>query len=243
MKEKWKPVPGFEGLYEASTEGRIRSVDRIIKMYNGGEWVRKGAVRRTTLNHSGYLRLSLCKEGIQYPFTVHRLIAKTWLENPENLPEVNHKNENKIDNRVSNLEWCDRGYNIHYGTFGDRVSVSNSRPVTQYTLEGDRLMTFYGSREAERRLGITNQSINLCCLGRRQQAGGFRWKYADDKTPLRQYKPRECPVAQIKNGKIIKVYCSIKQAYRDTGINNISACCRKKISTAGGYTWEYRENK
>lgn len=239
MEEKWKPIPGFEGLYEASTEGRIRSVDKIIKMYHGGEWVRKGDIRTPTLNHSGYLRLSLCKGGVQYPTTVHRLIAKTWLENPKNFSEVNHKNENKTDNRVSNLEWCSRDYNISYGTARKRAGVANGRPVIQYTLGGDKIQEFYSGYEAQRRLGVLEQNINLCCLGKRQQAGGFRWKYADDRTPFQEYRPNKSPVLQKKNGKIIGEFTSITEAYEKTGINNIGACCRGIINKAGGYQWEY----
>lgn len=240
MEETWKPIPEFELLYEASSEGRIRSVSKVIKMYNGGEWTRRGTVLRPHLNRSGYLQLHLCKNGKTCPFTVHRLVATTWLENPEGLPEVNHKNEIKTDNRVVNLEWCSRGYNITYGTARERTGRANGRPVVRFTLGGKKMDEFYSGYEAQRQLGILEQSINLCCLGRHQQAGGFRWKYKDDDSPFEKYRPREKPVIQRSmDGKVIAKYDSILKAEKSTGINNIGACCRGKIQHAGGFIWRY----
>lgn len=239
MKELWRAIPGYEGLYQVSNMGNVRSEDKVIKLYNGGSWIRKGRPKKPVISKDGYLQVSLCKNGKPRTWKVHRLVAIAWLDNPNCYLEVNHKNEQKTDNRTENLEWCSRKYNINYGTARKRTGMANGKAVVQYSIEGHRMQEFYSGYEAQRRLGVLEQSINLCCRGKRQQAGGFRWKYADDKTPLPQYKPREHPVAQIKNGRTVKVYNSIQQAYRATGINNISACCRKKIPKAGGYIWEY----
>lgn len=243
MKEVWKPIPGFESLYEASSEGRIRSISKVIKTYNGGEWVRKSRIKKATVTKDGYLQTKLCKNGKPYSFKIHRLIAMTWLENPDNLPEVNHKNEIKTDNRVSNLEWCSRRYNINYGTARKRAGISNGIAVAQYTLEGDKIQEFYSGYEAQRQLGILEQNINLCCQGKRQHAGGFRWKYADNNIPFKEYRPTKSAVLQKKNGRIVGEFSSITEAYNETGINNISACCRGVIKNAGGYQWQYIEKK
>lgn len=208
-------------------------------MYNGGSWVRKGKIKKAIVSKSGYLQMQLCKNGEPHTWRVHRLVAMTWLDNPNGLSEINHKNEQKDDNRVSNLEWCSRKYNINYGTARKRTGIANGITVVQYTLEGDKIREFYSGYEAQRQLGILEQSINLCCQGKRQHAGGFRWKYANDSAPFTEYKPRESAVVQKKNGRIIRKFSSVKEAYNTTRINNISACCRGVIKNAGGYQWQY----
>lgn len=239
MKEEWRAVQGYSGLYEVSDLGRIRSLPREIKTYNGGKWTRPGKIIKPITNKDGYQQVHICKDGKQTTRKVHQLVALAFLENPDGFLEVNHKNENKADNRAANLEWCSREYNINYGTARKRTGIANGRPVIQYSLNGEKIQEFYSSYEAQRRLGVIEQSINLCCLGRRQQAGGFRWKYVDDKTPFSKYVPKKRCVAQKKDGKLVATFRSITDAFRATGINNISACCRGKIPHAGGYVWKY----
>lgn len=115
MIEEWKPVVGYEGLYEVSSLGRVRSLDRYVKN-NYSYWLRKGKVLSPEKNKDGYLLVSLCCNGKRYLRTVHRLVAEAFIPNPDNLPEVNHINEDKSNNRVENLEWCTRKYNINFGT-------------------------------------------------------------------------------------------------------------------------------
>lgn len=239
MKEEWRAVQGYSGLYEVSDLGRVRSLPREIKTYNGGKWTRPGKIIKPITNKDGYQQIHICKDGKQSTITVHRLVALAFLDNPDNLPEVNHKNEIKTDNRVKNLEWCTRGYNNNYGTKNKRQSVVLSRPVAMYSLDGEKIKEFYGGHEAQRQTGILEQSISLCCLGKRQHAGGFRWKFADDKTPFPKYRARKRSVVQKKGEKIIAKFGSISEAHRATKINNIQACCCGKLPTAGGYAWEY----
>ena len=119
-EEHWKAIPGYEGLYEASDLGRIRSLDRLTCVKKkSGNYFRKtaGRVLQQTIDSRGLYKLvMLCKEGTNVRHIVHRLIAKTFISNPLNLPEVNHKDEDKTNNAVSNLEWCDRAYNNNYGS-------------------------------------------------------------------------------------------------------------------------------
>ena len=241
MKEEWKEIPGYEGLYEASSLGRIRSMDKTIKTYNGGSYIRAGMEKKPCVNKSGYFRLNLCKDGISKSCLVHRLVAKAFIPNGSNLPEVNHINENKLDNRIENLEWCSYQYNMNWGYHNENVGRTNGKPVVQFTIEETKVKEYYSSYEASRMTGITEQSINLCCLGRRQHAGGFRWKYANDNTPFTSYRPRESAVVQYKNGNIVGRFRSIEEARSVTNINNISACCRSMIKTAGGYNWCYEK--
>ena len=106
--EEWRAVPGYEGLYEVSNKGNVRNV-------------RRNKLLRLPKTNNRYIRISLCKNGIKTGLTVHRLVAEAFLPNPDNLPEVNHKDEDKTNNRVENLEFCDRSYNINYGSRNIRV--------------------------------------------------------------------------------------------------------------------------
>ena len=103
MMEEWKEIPGYEGLYEVSNMGNVRNV-------------RRNKLLRLSKTNNRYIRVSLCKNGIKTGLTVHRLVTEAFLPNPDNLPEVNHKDEDKTNNRVENLEWCDHKYNMNYGT-------------------------------------------------------------------------------------------------------------------------------
>lgn len=112
MIEEWRAVPGYEGLYEVSDQGRVRSIDR----YDSIGRLRKKRYIKLSLNSSGYFLVGLSKRGNVTIYLVHRLVAQTFIPNPLGLPQVNHKDENKLNNIVDNLEWCDRKYNNNYGT-------------------------------------------------------------------------------------------------------------------------------
>ena len=123
-------------------------------------------------------------EGKMKSFTVHRLVSLAFIPNPDNLPEVNHKDECKTNNNVSNLEWCSKSYNINYGTRNERCGEKNlnrkdqSRPVKQFTKDG-RFITDYPSiAEAERQTGFDQTAISKCCNGKQKSAYGYIWRYA-----------------------------------------------------------------
>ena len=122
MKEIWKDIEGYEGLYQVSNLGRVKS---LTKMVGRGKRY-KVCERIVSLQKApnGYMRLHLDKDGERKYFSVHRLVAQAFVENPNNLPHVNHKNETKTDNAVSNLEWCTPKYNSNYGTRNTRISKS-----------------------------------------------------------------------------------------------------------------------
>ena len=110
--EEWRPVVGYEGLYEVSNIGRVRSLDRYVKGKGKSYFLHKGRVLSPGIKTEGYLIVRLQRRM----FYVHRLVTEAFLPNPDNLPEVNHKDEDKTNNRVENLEWCDHKYNMNYGT-------------------------------------------------------------------------------------------------------------------------------
>ena len=116
MIEEWRPVVGYEGLYEVSNTGRVRSVDRYVVDSLGHRRFYKGKVLSIVKNKNGYLLINLYCNEKNKKCLVHRLVAEAFVSNPDNLPEVNHKDEDKTNNRVDNLEWCSRKYNVNFGT-------------------------------------------------------------------------------------------------------------------------------
>lgn len=116
-EEIWRPIVGYEGLYEVSSYGRVRSLDR----YDSKNCFWKGRILKLNDNGRGYLRAHLCLNNKIKNFLVHRLVAQAFIPNPDNLPEVNHINEDKTNNRVDNLEFCNHKYNVNYGTRTDRM--------------------------------------------------------------------------------------------------------------------------
>ena len=116
-EEIWRPIVGYEGLYEVSSYGRVRSLDRYV---NNNSF-RKGKVLSPGKDTIGYLFVVLSCNGKCKTIRVHRLVAQAFIPNPDNLPEINHINEDKTDNRVDNLEFCNRKYNINYGSRKDKV--------------------------------------------------------------------------------------------------------------------------
>ena len=115
-EEIWKPIEGYEGLYEVSNTGRVRSFDRYVKYSNGQIHLHKGKVLSPIKDTDGYLQVVLHCNGKCKTIKVHRLVAQAFIPNPDNLPQINHKDEDKLNNCVENLEWCTAKYNINYGT-------------------------------------------------------------------------------------------------------------------------------
>ena len=158
MKEEMKDIVGYEGKYAITRDGRIWSYKRkkYLKPFNNGR---------------GYYMINLYKNGKKKNFQVHRLVAQAFIPNHDNLPVVNHKDECKTNNCVSNLEWCSIEYNNTYGTRIERIS----KPV--YCVELDRV--FKSQVEAARELGLDDSSINHCLKGKQKTCGGYHWKYAE----------------------------------------------------------------
>lgn len=122
MEEQWKDIKGYEGLYEVSNFGNVRSLDRVIRSKHNGTMLRKGRILTPFYEEKkGYYQVSLSKDGKNKKHRVHRLVASAFLDNPHNYTDVNHKDEVKTNNNVDNLEWCTRKYNNNYGTKPERT--------------------------------------------------------------------------------------------------------------------------
>lgn len=176
--EWWKYIPGYEGLYMVSNLGRIKSCDRYC-----GKRFYKGHILPLHNNGKGYLQVRLSKNGKQKNYKVHRLVVLAFIPNPNNLPCVNHKNENKLDNRVENLEWCTIAYNNSYGTSIERNSKKRingirSTKINQLTLDGELVRVWPSMNEIKRELNFSLASIHRCCNNLYKQAYGYIWRYA-----------------------------------------------------------------
>ena len=165
MEEYWKPVEGYEGLYEVSNEGRVRSLN-----YNRTREIR---ILRPDITKKGYLKVGLCKNGKQKKFLVHRLVAQAFVPNIFSLNEVNHINEVKTDNRVENMMWCDTKENCNWGTRNERIS----KPVLQFSKDGEFIREWPSVIEVQRVLGFSQGNISMCCLGKLKSAYNYIWKY------------------------------------------------------------------
>lgn len=173
--EVWKPVVGYEDLYEVSSFGRVKSLN-----YNR---TGKEKIRKPLKTKYGYLQVNLCKDGKPKNFKVHRLVAENFIPNPLNLPQINHKDENKENNFVENLEFCDAQYNTNYGTRNERIVLKNinhpskSKRVYQFSLSGNFIRGWKSTMEIEHELGYNHGHIVKCCHGKRKSAYKFIWSY------------------------------------------------------------------
>lgn len=178
MEEIWKDIPGYEGLYQASNLGRIKSL-----LFN------KEKILKAWVQNTGYLTVSLNNKK----FSLHRLIAKTFIENPNNYPIINHKDGNKLNNKVENLEWCTYKHNLNEAIklglihikYASKDNKIRAKKIAQYTLDGVYIKTFIGSVDAEKELkqkGIKVNASNIrnVCNGKRNNAGGYKWCYVEE---------------------------------------------------------------
>lgn len=234
---EWRDVVGYEGIYEVSKQGLIRRsfvkgvrVNRIIKPH---------------ITYGGYLRLCLCINGKRKQHSVHRIVAMAFIPNPSNLPFVNHKDENKSNNYVDNLEWCSESYNSNF---------SFAKPVEQYR-DGILVGIYLSQTEASKVTGVNQHCIGRCCAGILGSAGGYQWMFSNISrsellkkkcinfgldTQCSQKRKRNNSVVQLSlDGKFIAQYNSSKEASDKTLVSraNISNCLNNKKEYAGGFRW------
>lgn len=177
VEEEWKDVIGFEGLYQVSSLGRVKSFRK-----------NKPHILANCVGKHGYCVVILHNgKGLRKNERVHRLVAESFIPNPNNFPYVNHKDENKTNNKVSNLEWCTSKYNTNYGTCIKRIRITNrthSKTVLQYNKEGILIKRFNSVSQIEDELNFSHSNIVNCLKGKINAAYGYVWLYEDNTEQL-----------------------------------------------------------
>ena len=162
-----KDIKGYEGLYAVTSCGKVWS-------YRSKKFLKLGK------NYWGYKQAILSKNGKTKAFSVHRLVAEAYIPNPDNKPQVNHKNEVKTDNYINNLEWVTHKENCNYGTHNERISEKLKKVKCKPVLCVELNKVFESTLAAEAETGVSNSNISSVCNGRRKTAGGYHWQYTED---------------------------------------------------------------
>lgn len=175
---EWKDIPGYEGLYQASTDGRIKSLARFNPASGRIGMFYRQRELKAGIDKDGYLQVRLCKNGKYKTYKVHRLIALTYLPNVDNLPSINHKDENKQNNCLDNLEWCTVKYNNNYNNRQLKISRKRKRRILQIDPVKNQIIRIFDSiSEAENITGYYKVHIINCCKHRKLLYKGFKWEY------------------------------------------------------------------
>lgn len=193
MNKEWKPIPNFEGWYEVSNFGEVRSVDREVNYKSSGKSFRRGMVLRPKIGKHGYKEVILVINSKRHCYRVHKLVAMAFLPNPNNYSCINHIDENKLNNKVDNLEWCTQKYNTE-------VYYSNKTVLYQYDLFGNLIRIWNSITKASKYYNIDKTGIHHCCKGSLKTYHNFIWTY--NVLEVSEYKRR------VTNDKISKIILS-----------------------------------
>lgn len=263
-EEIWKPIKGYEGYYEISNLGRVKSVERYVKQ---GSYMRhvKESFKKIGTDPYGYPRVTLCKNKVSKYIQLHILLAKAFIPNPENKPQVDHINAIKSDYRIDNLRWVTPKENSNNpntlkhcreNTYIKETSLKANRTkakkgtktaprtVFQYTLKGEFIKSYSSSNEAHRETGVQSSVIRNACNGIAYSAGGYLWAYTN--IPPKYSKPRHNSCKKVikmsPSFEFIKEYESLIDAAKDNNIiaSNIPRSIRRGF-LCGGFRWKYKE--
>ena len=247
--EVWKLHPEFP-FVEGSSLGRVRTTDRCVKNRNGKCQV-KGRILKQRPDRYGYMKVQFSMNGKSMTKKVHRIIAACFLPNTDNLPEINHKDNNPLNNNVSNLEWCTKEYNIAYR---EKYGKALSRPVYAINLKTLGVLWFKSQMEASRELGINQAGIGKVVKGKRRTAKGY-W-FTEDKNLATEITKSELhevttgkslgrPVFAI-NFNTLEVFRfeSQSEAGRQLGVSggSVSDVLKGKLKQVRGYWFTYADN-
>lgn len=252
--EIWEDIPQLKNLYAISNFGRLKSYARSLVRADGRRYKTSERIVRLSVNHTGYYSYRPSIEGELRSVLIHRLIAEAFIPNPDNLPYVNHRDENKLNNGIENLEWCTAKYNSNYGTCQKRRANTlrnNLRPklpvIKQYSLNGELINTYVGRREIEDN-GFNYRSVRNCCCHNVYTANGYVWRENNDPFNAPVYRSSTSKPKKVNcydmNMNYIKTYSSMTEAGlvvggKKTSVNSILACCVGRYKSAYGYKWRY----
>lgn len=182
LNEKWKDVKGYEGIYQVSNLGRVKSLDRKVYQKNKSNKFQyvtyKGKILKSQKQRNGYLIIDLHRNNKTKRKLVHILVAETWIPNLNSNKYINHKDSNPQNNRIDNLEWCTQSYNVKYAYKNGNKIAPNMKKTNQIK-NGKIINTYISMTDAERKTGIKSANISKCCRNIRKHAGGFQWEYSE----------------------------------------------------------------
>lgn len=247
--EEWKDVKGFEGRYQVSNMGRVRSLDRLIIGKNGNSYIRKGQMLKPSPNNNkkGYLKVSLSDGNRNYThIEMQRLVALHFCEGYKPGLVVNHKDECVTNNRADNLEWCTYQYNL---TYSDHVAWKR-KPVYQYTLDGNFVAKHKCCSDVEKMMGTYHGAmVHVMYESKTGKWKGYRWSF---EPRTKEYWQAHSIKGSAKRRRVnqydlnmnyIRTYNSVSEAAADNGvsISCVSLCCRTKSTIAKKYLWRYTD--
>ena len=257
MEEIWKDIKGYEGYYQVSNIGRVRSLDRYVATTGNpsGRRLIKGKIKKQTLKtcgrDDGYYYVMLSKNNTDKSYLVHRLVAEAFIPNIDNLPCINHKDEDKTNNNIDNLEWCTIAYNNSYGTARERGGAKIRKAILKFDLDGNLLKKYKGLSIASKEENISKGNLENVCVRRngKRTLNGFIFMYEEDynENGFIEYNNTKLKAVNQYDlgGKFIHRFDSIKQASKTipniskNGQSNITAVCKHRLESAYGYIWRY----
>lgn len=260
----WKDFPDFEGLYQACTDGQVRSVDHNTMGKDGKLHHIKGRILKQAEDKDGYKRVVLCKNGVNYYLSVHRIIAMTFLPNPDNLPVINHKDIDPSNNKVENLMWCTVKENNDWGDHKEKVRATKHAtmgdPVVQIDLNNNIAKIWHSAAIASD-FGYSRSSISQCVINKKKYHKGYKWVKLENYKPelskeeIEYYKNMPIPpfkrspayndraIVQLTlDGQYVREWPAIA-CVNDYGYNSICVgdCVRHRQRTTNEYRWMYKE--
>lgn len=236
--EIWKDIKGYEGFYQVSNMGRVRSLDRIVVTKNSKTLNYKSELKKPSKDKDGYLIVVLYKDKERKTCRVHRLVAEHFIPNPNNYPQVNHKDETRDNNNVDNLEWCTAKYNNNYGGHNERLSESKKgwkpseeqRRKHSESIKGENHPMYGKSRseETKRKLSETHKG--------KKHTDETKRKMSEQRKGSKSHNKKAVICLETK-----EVFWGAKEVEEKLGINKgkVGECCRGTRKTAGGFHWAY----
>ena len=231
----WKKFiyEGIETDYSVSTEGEVRKDTTNYILSQSSQ--------------QDYKFVTLLINGQQKRMRVHRMVAMTFIENPDNKPYVNHINGIRYDNNVENLEWVTQSENIQHAVRTGLMQNGRKKAVIQYNLNGDRMATFESASEAARQTGGSQSKITMCCKRQRETANDYQWRYYDDIQDVQKIEKKFITGKQVaqcdEEGNILEIFPSFKEAAR--AVNGTSSAISRVCSGTNirhkGYKWKLVE--
>lgn len=253
MEEIFLPVVGYEGLYEVSNYGNVRSLERNedghIRNGKKGNYHRKENMLKKhlkTVKGKQYYDVVLYKGKEHKNKMIHQLEGKAFLPNPENKPFIDHIDTNGLNNILTNLRWCTQKENANNPLTLEKNRIAHKKqmkPILQYTTDGVFIKEWNSIFEAIEHYNAGG-GISNCLQGKAKTCKGFIWKYKSDDNsvePTKLYHKKTTVIQYTLDGQFVAEYASTQEASRQTGIQHISDVCLGKRNKAGGFIWKYKE--